>query len=163
MTPIETIANHVKREAERLHFEHEHIADELQDLDEALRSIDFDSEPLPHLEGLVEAGAIVRSLESELPTHFVEEEGSLLQDLVRLDPELSGWAAAMAENHSCVWRELETIHVSLNHLSSSTELAEDVESLQDHVGKLRDLIKTHACSEEMVARFVRKIAAHAVA
>ena len=156
MTAAEAIVSNVEMDTERIHVEHEHLEDELQDLDAALSSIDFDSEPLPQLDGLAQAGAIVRHLECELPDHFIEEEGALLPDLVRLDPELTDWMAAMRHNDVLIWTELEGLRQGLEALKSSTDMAEDLDRVQSNLAKLRHLLRTHACAEEMVAKAVLK-------
>jgi hypothetical protein len=154
MTAVEEIASNLKMDTERVHFEHEHLEDELQDLDAAIQSIDFDSQPLPELDGMAAAGVIVRNLECELPGHFREEEGTLLPDLARLNPELTDWVGAMEHNDVLIWRELEAIRTSLERLKSSTEMTEDLDQIQSAVAKLRHLIHTHAHGEEMVAEAV---------
>src|SRR5215472_19071333 len=135
MTGVEAIASNLEMDSERVHFEHEHIEDELQDLDAAIQSIDFDSEPLPELDGMAVAGVIVRNLECELPEHFMEEEETLLPDLARLDPELTDWVGAMRHNDVQIWRELEAIRSRLEGLKSSTDRAEDLDQIQSNLAK----------------------------
>jgi len=156
MTGVEAIASNLEMDTERVHFEHEHIEDELQDLDAAIQSIDFDSEPLPQLDGMTAAGVIVRNLECELPGHFMEEEGTLLPDLARLDPELTDWVGAMRHNDVLIWRELEAIRTGLARLRSSTDMTEDLDQIQSNLARLRHFIHTHAYGEEMVAKAVLK-------
>ena len=163
MTTAEAIASNLEMDTQRAHFEHEHIADELQDLDAALQSIDFDSEPLPQLDGLAEAGAIVRNLECELPNHFIEEEESLLPNLAWLDPELAPWIGAMRHHDVQIWQKVEAVRTGLEKLNSSTDMAEDLDAIKSTVAALQELVRTHACAEETIAKAVLQMQSLAVA
>jgi hemerythrin len=142
------ITSDLHSEAEEIHWEHEHLMDELADLDSALDEIDFDSAPVPNLDGVDDANRIVRDLLAELPLHFVNEEATVLPAIASLNPTLSAFSSEMAWQHHEIWKALNLLSAELRHLASSTDLAEDIARVQSHIEKLCRALRIHMKSEE---------------
>src|SRR5256885_1123946 len=142
------ITSDLHNQAEEIHWEHEHLMDELADLDSAFDDIDFDSEPVPKLEGIDDADRIVRNLLSELPVHFANEEATVLPAISSVNPALSAFSSEMASQHQEIWRALNVVARELRHLSSSMDLAEDIVKVRAHVERLCRELAVHMKSEE---------------
>ncbi len=142
------ISSDLHNQAEEIHWEHEHLIDELADLDSAFDDIDFDSAPVPNLDGVDDANRIVRDLLAELPLHFVNEESTVLPAIASVNPALSAFSSEMARQHDEIWKALNVVAGELRHLSSSTDLAEDIVKVRAHVERLCRELAVHMKSEE---------------
>jgi uncharacterized protein YicC (UPF0701 family) len=143
------VQDEVGMQAEEIELEHEHLRDEVDDLESALAVVNLDAEPLPELEGLEEADAIVHHLMEELPAHFMSEEARL--QLVNRDdqPENGVWTQQLEHQHDAIWRAVEGLASELKKLRSSVELTEDLDRLQIHVEQLRHMLESHRVAEEL--------------
>jgi iron-sulfur cluster repair protein YtfE (RIC family) len=142
------LTSHLHKETEEIHWEHEHLMDELTDLDSALDEIDFDSAPVPRLAGVEDASRIVRDLLAELPQHFANEEATVLPAIATVNPILSAFSSEMTRQHHEIWKALNLVAAELRHLKSSDDLAEDIVRVQGHIDKLCRALITHMKAEE---------------
>ena len=143
-----------KLEAAEIELEHEHIQDELADLAAALDDVDLDAQPVPQLNGLSEAEAIVRSLLAEMPQHFLAEETSLMPSVCEQRPQAEKAAGMLMHHHRHIWEALNLLEAELRALGRSTDLAEDVAVVQQHAQRLRNAIATHIEAEELLYRAI---------
>jgi hypothetical protein len=143
-------------QAEEIELEHQHLRDEVDDLEAALEVVDLDAEPLPELEGLEEADAIVHHLMDELPAHFISEEArlQLVQNAEGLESD--SWTSQLEHQHDLIWRAVEGLASELKKLRSSLELTEDLDRLHLHVEQLRHMLESHRVAEELCFQLLMK-------
>jgi len=156
MATAPAFCDEVETQTEEIELEHEHLRDEVDDLESALAVVDLDAEPLPELEGLEEANAIVHHLIQELPAHFMSEEARL-QSMHKIDePDAGSWTRSLQRQHDSIWRAVEDLAAELKKLRSSMELTEDLERLHVHVEQLRHMLESHRVAEELCFHLVTR-------
>jgi iron-sulfur cluster repair protein YtfE (RIC family) len=130
------------------HREHEALRLEIENLRAALDSLAAYSEAIANLRSLREVAEHLRSLLSDVPTHMVHEERTILSAIERLGPEEARFAELMREQHDMLTAGLTKFFQMLNGIHDSNDLRAGLRELQDCGANISKLLLHHMETED---------------
>ena len=89
-----------------------------------------------------------RHLAHVLPEHFENEELTVLAELVRLNPELAGFAAEMRRQHGELRQKLTDLCLLIANVEDSIDLEQTVCEMKECGLQFVSALSTHMAAEE---------------
>jgi hemerythrin-like domain-containing protein len=145
------------------HREHEALRLEIESLRAALASLAAYSEAIASLRSLRDVAEHLHLLLSDIPTHFVHEEQTVLSVIERLGPEEARFAELMREQHKMLSNTLAQFFLKLNAIHDSNDLRASLRELQDCGANFSKLLLRHLEAEDRRLHSINHAADAAVA
>ena len=136
------------------HREHEALRLEVESLRAALDSLAAYSEAIANLRSLREVAEHLRSLLSDVPTHMVHEERTILTAMEQLGPEEARFAELMRQQHRMLSAGLAKFFQMLNEIHDSNDLRAGLRELQDCGANISRLLLHHMETEDRRVRLL---------
>lgn len=139
------------------HREHETLRLEVESLRAALDSLAAYSEAIANLRSLREVAEHLHSLLSDVPTHMVHEEHTILTAMEHLGPEEARFAELMRQQHRMLTAGLAKLFRMLNEIHDSNDLRAALRELQDCGADVSKLLLHHMETEDRRIQALAKV------
>ncbi len=136
------------------HREHETLRLEVESLRAALDSLAAYSEAIANLRSLREVAEHLRPLLSDVTTHMLHEERTILSAMERVGPEEARFAELMRQQHRMLNAGLTKFFQMLNQIHDSNDLRAGLRELQDCGANISKLLLHHMETEDRRIRLL---------
>ena len=143
-----TATRSFQNETQLVHYEHQMLMRELDELQAALDSLVCYSEVYANFAGTEQVYRCGRHLIEWLPGHFDNEEATVLAEVEKRSPELAAFSREMKCQHKTLRGRLELFCRAIEEFEDSEDLVAAVEELKSRGQEFTRELAAHMGAEE---------------